>query len=242
MTRRNRVSDGLDFDDHSVFTAGSPSVQIDMRTVRKAVEDGLAFDRKGNAETAVPVRPDQFMGYVYNAGEIHRYGRNPKMARLFSKASSREEIDTREIRGLAEPRKRIVETVSRLSRAGCFREQVLRAYKHMCAVTGMQLRLVDAAHILPVGAPGSPDDVRNGIALSPTYHRAFDQGLIFVDDSLTMKISPGKEEALLQRRLDGGLAGSRAPLGRLMLPPDRRQWPDVQLIRKANRYRGIKSG
>jgi putative restriction endonuclease len=57
----------------------------------------------------------------------------------------------------------------------------------------MQLRLVDAAHILPVGAVDSTDDVQNGVALSPTYHRAFDNALIFLDENLVMKINPSKE-------------------------------------------------
>jgi putative restriction endonuclease len=56
------------------------------------------------------------------------------------------------------------------------------AYGNRCAVTRVQLRLVDAAHILPVGTTGSADHVRNGIALSPTYHRAFDAGLIYLDN------------------------------------------------------------
>ena len=37
----------------------------------------------------------------------------------------------------------------------------------------IQLGLLDAAHILPVGADGSHDGVTNGLALAPTYHRAY---------------------------------------------------------------------
>jgi len=54
----------------------------------------------------------------------------------------------------------------------------------------MQLRLVDAAHILPVHTEETIDDVRNGIALSPTYHRAFDGGLIYLDENYAMRINP----------------------------------------------------
>ena len=57
----------------------------------------------------------------------------------------------------------------------------------MLTITVAQLRkrnldLVDAAHILPVGAPESIDDIRNGIAIAPTYHRAYDNGLIYLDE------------------------------------------------------------
>jgi hypothetical protein len=45
---------------------------------------------------------------------------------------------------VSEPRRRIVQTVSRLSRAANFRLQTLNAYGNRCAVTRAQLRLVDA--------------------------------------------------------------------------------------------------
>jgi len=51
------------------------------------------------------------------------------------------------------------------------------------------LRLIEAAHILPVGAEGSTDLVTNGICLSPTYHRAFDRALIYLDESMKMQLS-----------------------------------------------------
>jgi len=105
----------------------------------------------------------------------------------------------------------------------------------------MQLRLVEAAHILPVSAPSGIDDVRNGIALSPTYHRAFDFGLIYVDQNYIMQINPQKEAQLATLQLTSGLEQFRSSLGRIQLPPDRRQWPHASFIRKANKFRGITS-
>jgi putative restriction endonuclease len=116
----------------------------------------------------------------------------------------------------------------------------LTAYANRCAVTRMQLRLVDAAHILPVSAQNSTDDVRNGLALSPTYHRAFDNALIFLDESLVMRINPAKALQLATLRLEGGLPDFKNYLGkRIHLPPDKRQWPEPGMIRKANSYRRI---
>ena len=103
----------------------------------------------------------------------------------------------------------------------------------------IQLRLVEAAHILPIGAPGSIDDVRNGIARSPTYHRAYDNGLIFLDAAYEMRLNPEKESALQAMNLTGGLADFRASLGRIHLPQDKRQWPEPRFIERANRARGI---
>ena len=230
---------GFDLRRHQTFTTGSPSVQIDIRTVRQALQDGLAFDRKSNGEIAVGIRPDQLISYVLNAEKLHRGGSNRSNFILLERAASMQPIAEADVLILPQERRRIIQTVSHLSRAANFRQQVLRAYGFRCAVTQAQLRLVDAAHVLPVGAPGSSDDVRNGIALSPTLHRAYDNGLIYLDGTYVMQTNPAKERELASQHLDGGLASLRASLGRIVLPPDRRQWPDTTLIERANRFRKI---
>ena len=230
---------GFDLARHRTFTIGSPSVQIDIRTVRQALQDGLAFSRKSNEEVAIGVRSDQFMAYALNAEQLHRLGRFTKTLKLLNQASSLEPIPELDLSKISAPRRRVVQTVSRLSRHANFRQQILNAYSNRCAVTGLQLRLVEAAHILPVGAPGSVDDVRNGLALSPTYHRAYDQGLIYLDAHYTMKVNPHRVDDLRRLRLDAGLNPFRASLSSILLPPDRRQWPDPRFIRKANRFRRV---
>jgi putative restriction endonuclease len=234
-----RLFAGFDLARHRQFTSGSPSVQININAVRQALQLGLSFDRKSNDEIAIGIRPDHFVDYINNAEALHRYGRFADTFNLLNRAAALEEIPQTEIEGLATPRRRIVETISRLSRDGNFRQQVLHAYGNRCAVTRAQLRLVDAAHILPVGAPESSDDVRNGLALAPTYHRAYDAGLIYLDDTLEMKVNPAKVAELRQLNLDGGLQSFQSHLGRIHLPPDRQQWPNIQFIRRANQYRNI---
>jgi hypothetical protein len=55
-----------------------------------------------------------------------------------------------------------------------------------------------------------------------------------------MRINPAKELQLVTLRLDGGLSEFKRCLGeRILLPPDKRQWPDLVAIRKANSYRRI---
>ena len=130
--------------------------------------------------------------------------------------------------------------VSRLTRDGAFKQRVMFAYGNRCAVTRIQLRLVDAAHILPVGAAGSADHVRNGIALSPTYHRAFDAGLIYLDGHNRMRLNEGQLHVLQQLNLTGGIDTFRAPLGQQkFLPPDPNQRPSQDFILRGNRFRQI---
>jgi len=180
------------------------------------------------------------LNYTANAEELHRLGKNAAMYNLLSKASASEKILAEEVTKLTPERQKILSTVNRWARSACFRQQVLTAYGNRCSVTRMQLRLVDAAHILPVEADETTDDVRNGITLSPTYHRAFDGGLIYLGDDYVMRTSQERELKLVTLNLDGGIDDFKRYLGkRIYLPPDRRQWPDINMIHKANKYRRI---
>lgn len=230
---------GFDLKRHSKFTSGSPSVQIDRLALQRAEAEGLSFHKKGNDEIAVGIRPDMFMAYVMNAAVLHRYGSEANVLRLLNTAVQQQALPEREIEALTQKRQRVVTEVGRWSREAGFRQRVLFAYGHRCAVTRMQLRLVDAAHILPVGAATSVDHVRNGIALSPTYHRAFDAGLIYLDEQYRMKINGGQLHVLEGLKLTGGLESFREPLGQIFLPPDINQRPLVDFIKKANALRQI---
>lgn len=65
-----------------------------------------------------------------------------------------------------------------------FRDAVLRAYEYRCAATGWRFKtseqtedLLEAAHIIPLKE--NPDNrTQNGMALTPTVHRAMDAHLI----------------------------------------------------------------
>ncbi len=73
----------------------------------------------------------------------------------------------------------------RIRRTG---EDMMAAYEDRCALCGLGIGLVEGAHILPVGAQGSPDAVWNGVALCRNHHRAFDTHRIYVDpDTLAVK-------------------------------------------------------
>ncbi|NJN94333.1 MAG: HNH endonuclease [Anaerolineales bacterium] len=231
---------GFDLRKHQTFSVHSPSIQIPITTLNEALQNGFSFVTKGNDEIAIGIRPDQFLAYCLNVDLLHREGADAKMVGLLTKAASLEPISNEEVAQVPQERRRIVSEVSRLSRNSSFRQKVIIAYDRRCAVTRMQLRLIDAAHILPVGAEDSIDEVANGLCLSPTYHRAFDRSLIYLDESLKMQINPAKEKELTDAGLDGGLSDFKAYLGkRIHLPADRNQWPKTEFIHAANEFRRI---
>jgi putative restriction endonuclease len=139
---------------------------------------------------------------------------------------------------VAERSRRLVEAVTRDAR---FRRDVTSAYNFTCAVTGLTTglmprrranQLLDAAHIRPVSDRG-PDSISNGLALTPTVHRLFDQGLIsarWSRDALELVRSPHLDPSMVESadrgtiiRLEDG-----APL---LLPSNRVDWPSADQIR-----------
>lgn len=69
-------------------------------------------------------------------------------------------------------------------RSSVFRKTIPKIYNDTCAISGMRIvangiSMVDACHIIPF-SESHDDTIGNGIALSPTIHRAFDRGLISI--------------------------------------------------------------
>lgn len=82
-------------------------------------------------------------------------------------------------------------TVTALVRDSKFSGSILNAYGRLCAMCGLGLSLVQGAHIYPASAPGSLDEVPNGLALCANHHLAFDKHLIAVHaDSLEIRFHP----------------------------------------------------
>lgn len=79
-------------------------------------------------------------------------------------------------------------------RSHLFKRYIPQLYQDTCAMTGMQLRstynhnFIDACHIVPFSI-SHDDKVTNGLALCPNLHRAFDRGLVSVDQDYRILVS-----------------------------------------------------
>ena len=231
---------GFDLERHRTFTSGSPSVQVSISTLNGCLQDGLAFQTKSNDEIAIGVRGDHLLFYCEHARELHGLGADSSYVETAERVVKTQDITDADIRDLPEERRLIMRETARWSRSSTFTKQVLNAYDNRCAVTRRKLRLVDAAHSLPVKAGDQGIEyVRNGIALSPTYHRAFDRGLIFLDESMVMRLNGSAADDLNRLGLDSGIDSFKAQLGKIHLPYNPEQHPDPYFIRLANSYRGL---
>lgn len=143
---------------------------------------------------------------------------------------------------VAERPRRLVEAVMRDAR---FRREVITAYDFTCAVTGLTTgdmptrranQLLDAAHIRPVSDLGS-DAVTNGLALTPTVHRLFDQGFIsarWTQGGLELVRSPHLNPSMVESGERGTVIRLQDGLP-LVLPTNRSAWPSRDQIRYHHR-------
>ena len=89
---------------------------------------------------------------------------------------------------------RMIQTTTRVGQ-NFFRSTVLSAYNGCCCITGLSIpSLLVASHIVPWRdnlAHGL--NPRNGLALSVLHDKAFDTGIITVQDDLTVLVSSNPE-------------------------------------------------
>jgi len=119
---------------------------------------------------------------------------------------------------------------ARLHQAG-FRKATLTAYADQCAICELCERpLLDAAHIVPDRLPESVPEVRNGLAMCPTHHRAFDQDFLAITEQYRVVV---QRERL--RHLHSA-ATARMLLDfdqrTIVLPRDREKWPAPEFLRR----------
>jgi putative restriction endonuclease len=235
---------GFDVRKHSGVLGYSSSIQINQNTLRRAVINGFSAHDKGNEEIAVAFTPDFLVDYIKNLESLHDLGEAARDLIAFENVIERavEEdfvINDADIEEISEPRQSVVKTVTQKVRQTGFKRRVLTAYSSQCAFCGIQLKLVDAAHIVPVAHEESTDHTSNGLALCPLHHRAFDHKLITINEEYETLINLDRVNYLRAIGHDNGMdefAGRLRPM--IYLPPDHRDRPNVRYVSQANEWRG----
>lgn len=77
-----------------------------------------------------------------------------------------------------------------------FRRRIVSAYEFRCCVTGLAVpELLVASHIVPWAQDTANRlNPRNGLCLNALHDRAFDRGLMVVDDTMHVRFSPRLRE------------------------------------------------
>lgn len=114
-----------------------------------------------------------------------------------------------------------------------FRERVLSAYRHQCALCRLKHdELLDAAHILPDSEPDGEPVVSNGLALCRLHHGAFDRFFIGVRPDYVIQVRPDlldEEDGPTLKHAIQGLHGAS-----ITVPRATELRPSIELL--SNRY------
>lgn len=154
------------------------SQMFKLQMIRDAQARGWASYQNNNGDVFHAFRPYLFPTYV--EAVIRSVDLNDLS--LTRNAIQNEAVANLEGQGntpVAAERARVACT--RLVRSTAFTRDVVTAYGGRCAICGLNFGLGQAAHIYPVAAPGSTDEVGNGLFLCPNHHSAFDRHLIWID-------------------------------------------------------------
>jgi putative restriction endonuclease len=111
-------------------------------------------------------------------------------------------------------------------RNGVFKKVVPAIYGYTCCISGMRItattpvQMIDACHIVPF-VMSFDDTISNGFSLCPNLHRAFDRGLIAVDENYQIIVSDIFTET------EGGYSIKPYQGKRILLPEKKEQLPSV---------------
>lgn len=143
------------------------------------------------------------------------------------------QLQTQSILNDAAPKygkRRVYTTEEIIVRDGLFQRWVTNAYDYQCSFTGMKLsnsfnyNFVDACHIIPF-ALSFNDSRTNGIALCPNMHRAFDRGLLSIDENYRILVSEHVTEDTTHPYALNALKGRR-----IILPQQQNHYPAQEAL------------
>ncbi len=245
------------FADLQVFSAWDPdiflarhagaqtfSIYTRLSGMQKANVEGFSTYTDTNEQNVIMFRPDLLGLYVENSTALHQATTRilRRVAEVYSNTQSGQQPSARPI---VVKRQRISVTRTAYPRSPRFKRDVLRAYAYRCAMCGIQLDLIDAAHIIPHSHPKGFDTVNNGLALCALHHRSFDTGLLYaqyVQDQgdYSIHVNPARVEHLRKMGRTDGLRSYEQQLrSKLLLPDNYDLFPAPNNLIIGNVARGV---
>lgn len=229
-----------DISKHTAPLGSSPSFQVLEGCLSAAAVASVATQQKGNDEIAVAFVPSFLTEYIVNQSAIHGLASSPRDLAALTQIVADPAAPEAAVAAASEPRRVVLAQVARKLRDDGFSKRVLRAYANACGMCGVQLRLIDAAHIVPV-ASANNDATNNGVALCALHHRAFDRALVSMDEKYRIVLNPDRLEALSAEHRIGRLSTFKRNLRAILaLPPALNDRPHPDHINEGNRVRGWK--
>lgn len=223
---------------HREHIESSP-IQIKLETLRQAEREGFSYQFKNTGDTTLVFYPESLMQMLLGLYKLVFEGKQKEdVADIISKImQSTDPVEPEDVFPTLGKRERTM--ALRAIRDPSFRNRVMRAYENKCALCGLDLDFVSAAHIVSVGQGGS-DETKNGVALCPNHHEAFDLGLIGFDEDYSTIVNKRQLDILIKK---GKKESVRVFLTtvreNLILPRITSKRPSSQYVQKALKDRGL---
>jgi putative restriction endonuclease len=238
------------FADEKVFTAWNPYLMRDRfnqkQTIslysrfsvqKQAAVSKIAAYRDSNGQSVLSFLPDYLGLYLENLSNIHLLDD----VELLALVNQSDTLNTQNLDGEVDfPEGHLTITHTRYKRDPRFKTIVYDAYDNRCAMCGIQLELIEAAHIVPHSHEKGTDEIGNGISLCALHHTAYDRSLIFFDEQFNILINDSKMEYLQKVGLDSGFRKFQTlAFDKVQLPTNHTLRPNIENIKLANQARGI---
>jgi putative restriction endonuclease len=238
------------FADHNVFTAWNPFVTKErfnqrqtislysrFSTQEKASLNRVSLYTDNNQQNIISFKPEYLGLYLDNIDSVHLLSENKllEIVNLSDDLNIKDEVGSVLLDDI-----NFTISHQRTSRDPNFRKIVNHAYKSRCAMCGIQLGLVEAAHIIPHTHDAGTDDISNGICLCRLHHGAYDRGLIYFNSDFKILFNEDKLKYLSKMGLDSGFYQfQNITFNDIQLPENLSHYPSSVNINKANHLRGV---
>lgn len=249
--RKMGVFAGLDPRRHIQYGDAVPVrntfVEVQKTLLDEGLKRGFWIDKTPDGEVVAAFWPEMLPLYAGHADNLRKFASDGKTLRVLQEAISSRSLPGPEVGKLPPDHAAFVWALARENKDTSFQIRVKRAYDYRCALSGIQMQLIDAAHIYASKNEDSNDDVSNGIVLQPTLHRAMDTSLIY-----PKRLGPGHYEFWLNEFRVKTIVGNewfeglewlekllRKKIPKDRLPKDPDQHPSKFWIKKANSDRNI---
>ena len=204
------------------------SIYTRLSQMRDTQTHGFTGYRDSDGQVVVMFQAELIGLYAENTTALHQ-ATNKQLRRVASQYRRYQASNIR--RPISLNRRKIEITRRAYPRSPLFRQGVLNAYDHQCAMCGIQLDLVEAAHIVPHSHPQGIDDVINGLALCSLHHRSYDMGLLYVTGDYSIHLNSDRLHHLSQVGRSSGLRRyRRMHRDELILPSGDDLLPRLQIL------------
>ena len=214
------------------------SLYTRLSSHQRARADGFSVYRDASHQNVLSFRPEFMALYVGNVDVMHQATDRALQNLVRAHRDARSGVASRKRVSVA--KRRIAISHNQYARSPQFRQAVLEAYENCCAMCGLQLELIEAAHLVPHAHPRGLDVVPNGIALCALHHKSLDSGLLYIETNYDIRINAVRQRYLARMQRTGGFRGFKRQLRPMIaLPQSPTEFPLVENITLGNQLRGI---